>query len=72
MGKDTVFLYAISFRLIARQVYPEGIDNAITNTTKEPEGKRSKCNSGGKSNTPELPDFSGHPGDRRIASLLRL
>ena len=41
-------------------------------TTKEPEGKRSKCNSGGKSNTPELPDFSGHPGDRRIASLLRL
>jgi len=47
------------------------MEKAITNTTKEPECKRSKCNSGGKTKAPELPDFSGHFGGRWIASLLR-
>ena len=45
----------------------ESIDKAITNTTKESEGKRSICNSSGKSKAPELPDLSGHSGGRWIA-----
>ena len=59
-----------SFPLIARQVYPKGIDKAITNTTKKPETNEANVTVPGKANPPGLPGFAGRSGGW-IAVLLR-
>jgi len=51
-----------SFPLIARQVYPKGIDKAITNTTKKPETNEAYVTMAEKSKIPELPDSAGSSG----------